>query len=697
MESIKPEELYTDKDKQQEYPQIYEGDELLAVIISFPLSEEEETMEIETEETEPSINATEILAKGSVDLKVLKKKNPKEEDEELNKLREKLKTSDEGGNLREVDPVNPITTANLLYNTSLNKLASSEDLELSRGEIGVSIEDYDPSKDKEKSTKNRWREKPNQNTAVKPALTQESDNYKKDKLDKAKYTNFLGRTDQETPVRVMDFATPGKYVGLDDYFIKHTDTLQDDQQQYDTRNFGKGKMQPKQYSNFLYKSELLHIENLTKVADLNSKKPYLLQQLNKAKITGEEAEKVIKEVNSADPTGDKAVYTQWILKQYINGNFKGSEDVEKFKDILNTFTKLKNSKKIEPADLNQYDSYGELVQKIKETLDSTGGYTSNREEELTREREGIRLLDAQNGIELYVVDTPEAAAKEFRNTEWCVKDPRWFNQYAETDPNFYYFTKGEEPFLLLHKKDFRDVNDDSPSDEDLAEVAPFMIEHNLPQVGILLENRIITKEDGELFIKAVNKALKNPRTAYELLRDKIITKDDGEAYTKVLNKALEDSYYAYYLLENRIITKEEGELYTKVLDKALEDTYNAYDLLIKKVITKDDGEVYTKALDKALKNPRAAYGLLRDKIITKEDGELFIKAVNNVVEDGDYKTYLLEKGIITQEELDKYNNQEQPEVQEQEQGEEKSEVGEQQDNINKTQFLHITTLEKIAK
>ena len=264
--SIKPEELYTDKDKQQEYPQIYEGDELLAVIISFPLSEEEETMEIETEETEPSINATEILAKGSVDLKVLKKKNPKEEDEELNKLKEKLKTSDEGGNLKEVDPVNPITTANLLYNTSLNKLASSEDLELSRGEIGVSIEDYDPSKDKEKSTKNRWREKPNQNTAVKPALTQESDNYKKDKLDKAKYTNFLGRTDQETPVRVMDFATPGKSVGLDDYFTKHTDTLQDDQQQYDTRNFGKGKMEPKQYSNFLYKSELLHITTLEKIA-----------------------------------------------------------------------------------------------------------------------------------------------------------------------------------------------------------------------------------------------------------------------------------------------------------------------------------------------------------------------------------------------------------------------------------------------
>ena len=148
----------------------------------------------------------------------------------------------------------------------INVHASSEDLEISRGEIGISIEDSDPSKDKEKSTKYRWSEKPNQNTAVIPAMYQKSDNYKKDKLDSAKYTNFLGMTDQQKPVEVYDFAAPGRPVSLDDYFNKHTDTLQDDQQQYDTRNFGKGKIKPTQYSNFLYKNELLHITTLDKLA-----------------------------------------------------------------------------------------------------------------------------------------------------------------------------------------------------------------------------------------------------------------------------------------------------------------------------------------------------------------------------------------------------------------------------------------------
>lgn len=159
-----------------------------------------------------------------------------------------------------------INKTELLYMATLHKLASSEDLGISRGEIGISIEDYDPSKDKEKSTKNRWSEKPNQNTAVIPAMFQESDNYKKDKIDSAKYTNFLGITDQNNPVRLTDFALPNQPARKDESFEKHTDTLQDGQQQYDTRNFGKGKMTPRQYSNFLYKNEVLYITLLDKVA-----------------------------------------------------------------------------------------------------------------------------------------------------------------------------------------------------------------------------------------------------------------------------------------------------------------------------------------------------------------------------------------------------------------------------------------------
>lgn len=122
---IKPEELYTDKDKQQDYPQIYDGDELLAVIISFPLKEEEENISVEVEEPQ-SFNATEILTKGSVDVKLLKKKGPEEENKALKELKKKLKESEEGAHLQEEKSINPITQA-LLKVTTIDKVAHSLD------------------------------------------------------------------------------------------------------------------------------------------------------------------------------------------------------------------------------------------------------------------------------------------------------------------------------------------------------------------------------------------------------------------------------------------------------------------------------------------------------------------------------------------------------------------------------------------
>ena len=121
---IKPEELYTDKDKQQDYPQIYEGDELLAVIISFPLKEEEqETLSLEIEEPQ-SFNATEILTKGSVDIKLLNKGTKEEEAKALKELRKKLE-EEEGENLKNPESLNPITQA-VLHLTTLDKIAKNK-------------------------------------------------------------------------------------------------------------------------------------------------------------------------------------------------------------------------------------------------------------------------------------------------------------------------------------------------------------------------------------------------------------------------------------------------------------------------------------------------------------------------------------------------------------------------------------------
>lgn len=301
-------------------------------------------------------------------------------------------------------------------------------------------------------------------------------------------------------------------------------------------------------------------------ADLQSKKPYLEKDLENANIDKNEYNKIIETCNNADPTGDRAVYTQWILRQYLNNNFKGEEDIDKFKDILTKFTKLKNSKKIQPADLNQYKSYDELTEKVNNILNESGGYTSKREEETTKASEGIQKIDQDGDIELYLVTTPEAAAKEFRNTEWCVKDPKWFNDYADTDSNFYYFKKNGKPYLLLHKDGFRNIYDDKPNNEDLQDVAKLMIKHNLPNQYSLISNKIITEENKELFDQLVYQAIEDGGSGW-LLRGKIITKEKNkELFDQLVIHNIEYGE-SHWLLRNKIITEEELKEYKKHMKK----------------------------------------------------------------------------------------------------------------------------------
>lgn len=124
---IKPEELYTNKDKQQDYPQIYNGDELVAIVISFPLEEEEEDVEVNMSDAkEPSINASQILAKGGANVELLDKKDKDQENMEILKLKKKLKEADDGRYLQNDKSVNPITQA-FLKVTTLKKIAEEQD------------------------------------------------------------------------------------------------------------------------------------------------------------------------------------------------------------------------------------------------------------------------------------------------------------------------------------------------------------------------------------------------------------------------------------------------------------------------------------------------------------------------------------------------------------------------------------------
>lgn len=443
-------------------------------------------------------------------------------------------------------------------------------------------------------------------------------------------------------------------------------------------------------------SKMLHIE---KLADLKSKKPYLLQQLDKANITGEEAERVINQANEADPTGQYAVYTQWIIKQYLRGNFKGEEDVDKFKDTLDKFTKLKNSNSIKEADINQYDSYGILAKNVKEVLDSTGGYTSNREEETSKATEGIKLLDKEGDIELYLVNTPEAASKEFRNTSWCVKDPRWFKNYADEDANFYYFKKAGEPYLLLHKNDFRNVYDDEPKEEDIKAVSKLIMKHNLPGQHLLLKYNIITNKDGKVFTNAVEQSIDNHED-FELVRDGIITEKDGEAFRKIINIALEEGN-AFDLIYFDIISHEKGKDFFELAIDDLLDSINLshkgylQSLLSENKIPVEDTQLYNKVVDGLLEKGYAVNLVTNPGV--KKDKKTLDKVIKYAIKQGS-GPYMVSTNMITQEELDAYsgNTEDKEVILEKQDNQEQSDTQEGQEGIVKDEFLHIITLNKLA-
>jgi len=143
-------------------------------------------------------------------------------------------------------------------------------------------------------------------------------------------------------------------------------------------------------------------------------------------------------------------YITWILRMLKKGVIVGEEDGQKVKERLSKFDELKRKPNFptNKRDINSYKTYGDLA----ETLDEFQGIKTKGEIKRESQEEGIQFINSLGGPEgvgtsLYIVTTDEAGAKHFRNTDWCVKDPRFFNDYG---PPYYFFTKEGKPKTLLH-------------------------------------------------------------------------------------------------------------------------------------------------------------------------------------------------------------------------------------------------------
>ena len=172
-----------------------------------------------------------------------------------------------------------------------------------------------------------------------------------------------------------------------------------------------------------------------------------------------------------DPSKN-ASYITWILRLLKKGVLAGEEDGDKVRERLIKFEELKKKPQFpkEKRDINSYKTYGDLA----ETLDEFEGVKSKGEVKRELREEGIQFMGSSTGVEgegtcLYIVTTSEAGAKHFRGTEWCVKDPRYFDNYGAP---YYYFTANGSQSTLLHLNSGQcmDVRD-RPTDLDDEEVS----------------------------------------------------------------------------------------------------------------------------------------------------------------------------------------------------------------------------------
>lgn len=454
------------------------------------------------------------------------------------------------------------------------------------------------------------------------------------------------------------------------------------------RNYGSKKPGATSLKNYAF--ELTTIEKIAEEmvveADLESKKPYLLQQLNKAKINGDEAEKIITQINEADPTGNYATYTQWLLGQYLKGNFK-LEDKDEAKELLKTFNEETKSKRLKGVNINQ-----SKYQDLKAILEDHLGTSDKASDKLRKELEDTdaefitSYTDKETGdkYDLIKVTEPEDAEKLFSGSNWCVRHPGTAKRYLENG-NFLLLRKNGENYLLKHPEDFKYVDDSDPTDNMQTEFKT-VLDNIGDNVNISTKFELgvdLTDEDVSYLMDHLNDMLgvvdagygqqlirkylqfnkqnmkdkyydavcyeifqNNYYDAEELLKDQLINRRDTPTTFEKLVDYMVSHGSTFSLIESNVLSKEDGELYDKFIKGAIEYDYS-YFLIRRNIITEEDGELYKKVLNRAIEDGDGDK-LIDNNFITRDDSELFNKAIKHLKEKGNIYS-LLNRRIITRE------------------------------------------------
>ena len=224
----------------------------------------------------------------------------------------------------------------------------------------------------------------------------------------------------------------------------------------------------------------------------NSKMDYLLKTIghklqsvthdrdaqNKAPID------IINELVKADPTKNYQ-YLQYIVNMYLGKQFR-LEDVDRIRDDLELFNKVKPKLPVEQRNITSFKSLRELYDTLKPFQNNDQDIKSGKQQKREIKDQGvIKIIDTPN-FKVISPTTEEAAQFYGKGTKWCTAADKncAFNTY-NAKGKLYIIMAGDRKFQL-HMEDgqFMDEQDQDISKGDISFLSGF------PEYTTFLNNMI---------------------------------------------------------------------------------------------------------------------------------------------------------------------------------------------------------------
>ncbi len=251
-----------------------------------------------------------------------------------------------------------------------------------------------------------------------------------------------------------------------------------------------------------------------------------------------EALRLLPDIIAADPTNGK--YSEWLIRQYKNGNARFPEDSEKLRTNLESFHKKKS--KLAEKDLNKYTPAG-LAKALEQKLGLTKSEVKQARKGKLFIPPGAESLFDNGKIQVVKVTETDAASKLANGTEWCVVNEDMARSYLSKGPLYFVYINGKRKVLVHYETEqFKNVYDEEISRESRLSVAkilePFTGKNKDNYALLALDNAKIERErNKQAEILIINE--KSPKFAYEYAKDVI-----GKRWPEAEDMIIKDPSYA---------------------------------------------------------------------------------------------------------------------------------------------------------